>query len=112
MKRTAGALALACAMLATGVSAQQQPQAFDTGAGNLIAVLRGSLGGNQAQETLQPYGNVQVELPDGREIEVATSWFRYVGDMHIRLVFDSPAELQSASPEDLDRLRLAPEQAV
>jgi uncharacterized protein YtpQ (UPF0354 family) len=32
--------------------------------------------------------------------------------MHIRLVFDSSTQLQSASPEDLDRLRLDPEHAV
>jgi hypothetical protein len=32
--------------------------------------------------------------------------------MHIRLVFDSRSELQSASPEDLDRLQLHPDEAV
>ncbi len=45
-------------------------------------------------------------------MELETSWFRYVGDMHIRLVFDGRAQLQSASPDDLDRLRLEPEDAL
>lgn len=110
MNRIAAALALAVSAFAMGAAAQQAT--YDTGPGNLIAVLRGSLGVHQQQETLQPYGNVQVELPDGSQMELETSWFRYVGDMHIRLVFDSPTELQSAAPDDLERLRLAPEQAV
>jgi hypothetical protein len=85
---------------------------FDTRAGNLIAVLRESAGANQEQETLLPYGTLRAQLPDGSQVELETSWFRYVGDMHIRLVFDSRTQLQSASPDDLDRLRLDPEQAV
>jgi hypothetical protein len=85
---------------------------FDTGAPNLIAVLRESGGMQLAKETLQPFGRVKAQLADGRDIELETSWFRYVGDMHIRLVFDGPSDLQSASPEDLDRLKLQPEEAI
>lgn len=103
--------ALACAAsLAAG--AAQPGEKFDTSAGNLIAVLRETTGAPIEREALQPFGTVVVELEDGREVEVETSWFRYVGDMHIRLVFDSRTELQSASPDDLGRLHLDPEQAV
>ncbi|GAC1531929.1 MAG: hypothetical protein NVS2B4_11560 [Ramlibacter sp.] len=87
-------------------------ESFDTHAANLMAVLRESSGAIEPQETLQPYGTLRAQLPDGREVELETSWFRYVGDMHIRLVFDSSTQLQSASPDDLDRLRLDPEHAV
>ncbi len=116
MKRLAGKLATALWMAGSvlvGAHAQQPAQeAIDTGAGNLLAVLRSSDGSSQAKETLQPYGKLLAELPDGREVELEMSWFRYVGDMHIRLVFDSRTELQSASADDLQRLKLAPEQAV
>lgn len=101
------------ALVALGAHAQTSAShEFDTASGNLLAVLRGSDDGNQPQETLQPYGRLRAELPDGREVELEMSWFRYVGDMHIRLVFDSRTELQSASPDDLQRMKLAPEQAV
>ncbi|MGZ5270630.1 MAG: hypothetical protein ACXWC6_08435 [Ramlibacter sp.] len=106
------ALAIACGAW----TAHAQPIAggdpFDTQASNLMAVLRESAGANEPQETLQPYGTLRAQLPDGSEVELETSWFRFVGDMHIRLVFDSRAQLQSASPDDLDRLRLDPLHAV
>ena len=102
-------VALAMSLAVWGAHAQE---VFDIGAGNLLAVLRESAGSNQERETLQPYGTLRAQLPDGSEVELETSWFRYVGDMHIRLVFDSRAQLQSASPDDLDRLRLDPEEAL
>jgi hypothetical protein len=103
--RATVALALACLVGAVPAAAEER---FDTRGSNLIAVLRESAGTNQQAETLQPYGTLRAQLPDGSEVELETSWFRYVGDMHIRLVFDSSTQLQSASPDDLDRLRLEP----
>jgi hypothetical protein len=105
------ALAIACSA-ALAQAQQEAADSFDTGPGNLMAVLRESAGANEQEETLQPFGTLRAELPDGSEVELETSWFRYVGDMHIRLVFDSSTQLQSASPDDLDRLRLDPEHAV
>jgi hypothetical protein len=105
------ATAIAC-WAGLAMAQQEDANSFDTGAGNLMAVLRESAGANEPEETLQPYGTLRAELPDGSQVELETSWFRYVGDMHIRLVFDSSTQLQSASPEDLDRLRLDPEHAV
>jgi hypothetical protein len=86
--------------------------AMDLQAGSLIAVLRESQGVNLPDETFEPYGTLLAQLPDGSRVELETSWFRYVGDMHIRLVFDGPAQLHSASPGDLDRLQLEPEAAL
>ena len=108
-------LALALATLAAAAHAQTPPtqeDQIDTDAGNLMAVLRESAGTNELHETLQPYGTLRAQLPDGTEVAIETSWFRYVGDMHIRLVFDSRTQLQSASPDDLERLRLDPQHAV
>jgi hypothetical protein len=87
-------------------------EVIDTSAGNLLVVLRESLGENHPDETLRPYGRVVAALPDGKRIELATSWYHYIGDMHIRLVFDGGQTLQSASPKDMERLRLSPEDAL
>jgi hypothetical protein len=99
-------LALCCA------TACASAQAFDTGAGNLMVVLRPSAGANKQDEALRPYGKLLATLDDGREVELETSWFHYLGDMHIRLVFDGPGSVQSASAQDLARLQLEPEQAL
>lgn len=105
-------IALACAALAwqaPGTAAADTP---DTSAGNLLVVLRESLGDNKQDESLQPYGTLRATLDGGREVELETSWFRYLGDMHIRLVFDGGQTMQSASPDDLARLQLTPEDAL
>lgn len=102
----------ACLLALAASAAWAAPQEFDTGSTNLLAVLRESQGTNQQDETFEPYGTLRAQLPDGSRVELETSWFRYVGDMHIRLVFDGRAQLQSASPDDLDRLRLEPEDAM
>lgn len=100
-----GALPAARAQVTTPVS-------FDTGHGNLMVVLRESAGANKQDEVLKPYGKLRTTLDNGREVEFETSWYQYLGDMHLRLVFDGPQSMQSASPEDLTRLRLAPQQAL
>ena len=106
-------LAFACAALGPSPGAAQDAAAtFDTSASNLMVVLRESRGENKQDETLQPFGKVQATLSDGRQIELETSWYRYLGDMHIRLVFDGGQTMQSASPEDLARLHLSPDEAL
>ena len=80
-------------------------RAFETSARNLLVVLRESHGENKQDESLQPFGKLRATLADGREIQLETSWYQYLGDMHIRLVFDGAQSLQSASPADLSRLQ-------
>ncbi|MBI5274866.1 MAG: hypothetical protein HY854_00250 [Burkholderiales bacterium] len=103
----AAALCLACAC-ATNAWAQ----GFDTSAGNLLALLRESPGNNRPEEKLDPIGLVRAQLADGREVDIDASWFQYLGDMHVRLVFDGEASMQTASPGDLERLHLSPQDAV
>lgn len=105
-------LALACAALLPLPATAQPDETFDTSAGNLLVVLRESEGENKQDESLQPFGKVTARMPDGRRIEFDTSWYQYLGDMHIRLVFDGAQTMQSASPEDLERLRLSPQEAL
>jgi hypothetical protein len=105
-------LAFSCAALAPAALRAQGAEPVDTGAGNLLVVLRESRGENKQDESLTPFGKIRATLNDGRQIELETSWYQYLGDMHIRLVFDSGQTMQSASPEDLERLHLSPEAAV
>lgn len=107
------AFAAGLAIAATPVfAAPTGDEVIETSASNLIVVLRESLGENHPDETLRPYGRVVAQLPDGRRVDLATSWYHYIGDMHIRLVFDGGQTLQSASPNDLERLKLSPEDAL
>lgn len=99
----------ACA--ASGVAAEAA-DTMDVSASNLIAVLRESAGENKQDDSLVPYGRVTARMPDGKRVDLATSWYRYLGDTHIRLVFDGGQTLQSASPRDLERLKLTPEEAL
>ena len=105
--------ALACAaILALPAFAAHIDEHFETGVQDLLVVLRESQGENKQDESLQPFGSLRATMPDGREIELETSWYRYLGDMHIRLVFNGKQSLQSASPADLSRLKLSPDEAL
>jgi hypothetical protein len=106
------ALSIGAVTALPAASQDEQEPMFDTGAHNLLVVLRESRGENKQDESLEPFGKVRARMPDGSNIEFDTSWYRYLGDMHIRLVFDGPQTMQSASPEDLTRLRLSPEEAL
>lgn len=106
-------LAFVCIAAALPAAAQQYDTGvFDTSARNLLVVLRESRGENKQDEALQPFGKLTAHMPDGRPVEFDTSWFRYLGDMHIRLVFDGGQSMQSASAEDLHRLHLSPDDAL
>ncbi len=83
----------------------------DRGIDNLMVVLRESVGANKLDETLQPFGALHAVV-DGREIETEMAWFQFLGDMHIRFVFDAPQTMESATPDDLQRLNLSPEDAL
>jgi hypothetical protein len=106
------ALALTCAAFSWLSCAAQPAEDVPTGASNLLVVLRESLGENKQDESLQPFGKLYGTTPDGKQVEFETSWYQYLGDMHIRLVFDGHQTLQSASPDDLSRLKLSPAQAL
>lgn len=105
-------LLLGCASLAPLRAVAIENETIDTSAANLIVVLRETSGANKQDEALRPFGKVRAVLPDGREVDLDTSWYRYLGDMHIRLVFDGGQTMQSASSEDLARLHLTPEEAL
>lgn len=100
--------ALGWAVLAAGCATP----AFEHTASNLLVVLRESPGANKQDDALVPFGKITTRLPDGRDIEFEASWYQYLGDLHLRIVFDGGSQVQSAVPKDLARLSLAPDQAI
>jgi hypothetical protein len=104
------ALFAACALSTPAQS--QAVRGFDDSASNLMVVLRESQGSNKQTETLVPMGKAKAKLQDGREVEIDTGWFEYLGDMHVRFVFDTPTSMPNASPRDLERLGLTPAAAL
>jgi hypothetical protein len=105
-------VALLGACLAWSCALAQNAQAVDTSAQNLMVVLRESIGANKQDETLQPIGKGRAILRDGREVELEVAAFAFLGDMHIRFVFDGPTSMLNAKPQDLARLQKNPAQAL
>jgi hypothetical protein len=77
-----------------------------------MAVVRESIGANKQDEELKPTGKAKLKLPDGKEVEFEMASFEFIGDMHIRFVFDGPNSMQNATPEDLRRLKLNANEAL
>lgn len=112
IRKTFLALLLAAGAGAATAASDDANESFDVSTGNLLAVLRETPGANKQDDALRPFGKIAATLPDGRNIEFEASWFQYLGDMHLRLVFDGHRRVQSAVPEDLRRLHLSPEEAL
>src|SRR5437016_10435244 len=94
--------ALLAFLLASGAAAAQSGLDVDRSADNLMVALRESMGGvNKQDETLRPMSRLRAKLSDGKEIDVELVAFEFLGDMHIRLVFDGPSYMSNAKPQDL-----------
>ena len=92
--------------------AAQTSQAVDRSADNLMVVIRETPGANKQGEALEPFGKLRARLADGKEVELELATFKFLGDMQIRFVFDGPVSMLNATPQDLARLHLNPEQAL
>jgi hypothetical protein len=105
-------LAFVCGCLAPSAAPAQNRVQINTSADNLMVVLRESFGANKQDEVLVPFGKLRTRLPDGREVDFRMAAFDYLGDMHVRFVFDGPRSMQVAQPDDLSRLSLTPDAAL
>lgn len=105
-------VALICSLLARESAVAQGGPNVNKGADNLMAVQRELMGANKKDEALQPVGKVKTKLPDGKEVEFEMASFEFLGDMHIRFVFDGPQVMLNATPQDLSRLNLSPNAAL
>ena len=84
----------------------------DKGAEMLVPVLRETVGGNKQDEILTPLGPLRFTDSEGKENSVELAAFNYIGDMHVRFVFDAPTTMQNATPEDFVRLNLNAQSAL
>lgn len=73
---------------------------------NLMVVVRESMGANRSDDKFTPTGKLRAKLPDGRVIEMEMASWEYIGDTHIRFVFDGPQTMINATPQDLAKLGL------
>lgn len=73
---------------------------------NLMVVVRETAGSNKKDELLKPVGKVQVRLADGRQVDMEMASWEFIGDTHIRLVFDGARTMVNARPSDLTKLGL------
>lgn len=71
-----------------------------------MVVVRESIGANRPDDALAPTGKFKAKLPDGKEIEIEMASWEFIGDTHIRFVFDGPHMMINATPQDLARLEL------
>ena len=85
---------------------------IDTSRTNLMVVLRETVGANKTDETLRPAGALKGTLPDGTPVDLHWALFDFLGDMHIRFVFDSPTIMRDLRTEEFEALKLSPDEAV
>lgn len=86
--------------------------ADDENINNLMVVLRESEGSNKADARLVPTGPAKAVLADGKEVELSFAWFEFIGDMHVRFVYDSPDSMRNLSVQEFEALKLTPQEAV
>jgi hypothetical protein len=85
---------------------------YDQSLGNLMVVLREVEGANKQDSTLRPAGPAKATLPSGEQVEMTPAWFDFIGDMHIRFVYDSPTSMRGLTAEEFAALKMSPEGAL
>lgn len=95
-------------LLATVLSipASAQSESPEATRDNFMVVVRESIGANRTEDSFRPTGKWKAKLPDGKEVELEMASWEFIGDTHIRFVFDGPKSMRNATPQDLDRLGL------
>jgi len=92
------------ALLICAPAFSQQQATPESSRDNFMVVVRESIGANRPDDRLTPTGKAKAKLPDGREVEFEMASWEFIGDTHIRFVFDGPTSMINATPPDLERL--------
>ena len=71
-----------------------------------MVVVRESIGADKKDESFKPTGKAKAKLQDGREIEIEMASWEFIGDTHIRIVFDGANSMTGATPADLANLNI------
>lgn len=91
-------------LVAATPAVAQAPVAKDRS--NLMVVVRESQDGDKKDEILRPTGKMTARLADGKEVEFEMASWEFIGDTHIRFVFDGPTTMTGATPGELAQLGL------
>lgn len=100
----ASSVLTAALSLPVPAAAQTPPVEMNTDRASFMVVLRESPGQNRPDDRFTPTGPTKLKLPDGKEIELNHAWWEYIGDLHVRFVFDSPAIMRNAMPDELEKI--------
>lgn len=84
---------------------------YDKSLGNLMLVLREVEGANKLDETLEPAGILKATI-DGKVVEFSPAIFDFLGDMHVRFVFDGPTSMRGLTAEEFAAFHLTPDDGV
>ena len=90
--------------LLSGIALAQTADMPERKRENLMVVVRESAGANRADDALVPMGKVKVKRLGDREAELDLAYWHFIGDTHIRFVFDGPQMTMDATPQDLKDL--------
>ena len=110
MPRRRGVLALA--LLGAGLASARAGEAPAAGhwaatRDNLMVVVRETVGVNKQDDALTPSGMAKIKLPDGRDADFDPAWYDFIGDTHIRFVFDGPDSMRNVTRQELAQFKLA-----
>ena len=86
--------------LLSGIALAQTADMPERKRENLMVVVRESAGANRADDALVPMGKVKVKRLGDREAELDLAYWHFIGDTHIRFVFDGPQMTMDATPQD------------
>ncbi|MCU8278049.1 hypothetical protein M2G82_21570 [Vibrio vulnificus] len=78
----------------------------------LMLVVRTSYGGNKATQKLVESGPLTMQDKSGKEISFELAHYQFIGDTHIRFVFDSECSMENATAEEFKSFNLSPNEAV
>ncbi len=79
---------------------------------NLMLVVRTSNGANKPDSQLVSTGIQTFQDANGKIHPVELAHYEYLGDTHIRFVFDSVATMTNTTPEQFSQFGFTPEEAV
>ena len=92
--------------LVASSSGSTQPLLPEQSKDDLMVVVRETIGANRLDDSLTPTGKFKGRLPDGSEIEGEMAHWEFIGDTHIRFVFDGAQTMINATPDQLVALGL------
>lgn len=79
---------------------------------NLMLVVRTSFGANKSNAQLIPTGVQTFQDATGKTHSFEMAHYEYLGDTHIRFVFDSAKTMTNTTSEQFGKFGLTPEEAV